>query len=498
MRIRLLFLIFLLFSVSIVSAQEITIATPIQITAADTGSLGSESSGFTRDTVALTYPPGSELKTNNLDGPQNTITSSSTEVGFTNGVLAVSSTGGATYTVPIAVPPGINGVEPDISLVYNNQGGNGLAGWGWNISGVSVITRIAPTEYHDGRVAAVNFDETDRFALDGQRLLLKSGTYGANGAQYETENFSNIKITSHGVSPFGAEYGPSYFKVTYPDGSIAYYGNNTNSRSRTDFAITYWQNPQGLRVSYTYTLLNNGLSINTIKYGAKGTAAAPNEIQFIYKTRKRPEQAYVGGISFIRKTILSEIKVSGNGVGYRNYILSHDQTSLGYQRLISLQEMSGDNSASYNPITFSYDDTHGTVVVTDNYDLPFENIEQRNTEVVSLDYSGDGKMDFIVYPKTGKNKFWLITDLQNDNPFTLAFPTTHFRQIIPVTWLTHNNKILAGQGMGIIRESGVDQVTFSVYSNSGVSPVLHQYTKTWTAPVAYAEYNCDGGRTENR
>lgn len=68
--------------------------------------------------------------------------SSSSQISETVGELSVSLTGGATYAVPIKVPPGINGVEPGISLTYNSQGGNGLAGFGWNVSGISVITRI--------------------------------------------------------------------------------------------------------------------------------------------------------------------------------------------------------------------------------------------------------------------------------------------------------------------------------------------------------------------
>ena len=207
----------------------------------------------------------------------------SSEVGITEGQLSVSLSGGANYTIPIAVPPGINGIVPQISLVYNSQGGNGVAGFGWNIAGVSTISRIPATKFHDGIIDAVDFNALDRFALDGQRLIVKNGTsgiYGANGTVYETESFSNVKITSYGIHSSGANFGPAYFIVEYPDGSKAYYGNSTDSRSITDWAITYWENPQGVRISYVYSLVSNVLDIVSIKYGSIATTAPLNEIKF--------------------------------------------------------------------------------------------------------------------------------------------------------------------------------------------------------------------------
>ena len=103
-----------------------------------------------------------------------TPTGTSTEVGVTEGELSVSLTGTASYNIPIAVPPGINGVEPKIALTYSSQGGNGIAGYGWNIAGLSSITRIASSKYHDGISDPVDFDALDRFSFDGQRLIVKS------------------------------------------------------------------------------------------------------------------------------------------------------------------------------------------------------------------------------------------------------------------------------------------------------------------------------------
>ncbi|MCF6349287.1 MAG: hypothetical protein L3J20_13500 [Flavobacteriaceae bacterium] len=276
-------------------------------------------------------------------------TGNSQEVGITTGQLSVSLTGGATYQVPIAVPPGINGVAPQIALAYNSQNGNGMAGYGWNISGISAITRMTSTKFHDNLIDGVDFDTNDRFALDGQRLILKSGVYGKNGAVYETENFSTIKIQSFGDAGQPA----SSFKVYYPDGTIAIYGGTTDSSNKNIWSIKKWSNSQDIRLTYYYTKTDNSLYINKINYGRRATDAGLNSIEFIYKTRNRYEQAYIYGTSFKNTKILSEVKVKGGSSGFRNYRLEHDITSLGYERLTKITEKSGNNAKSYNPILYS-------------------------------------------------------------------------------------------------------------------------------------------------
>lgn len=425
-------------------------------------------------------------------------TGSSQEVGITEGDLEVSLSGSATYSIPIAVPPGVNEIVPKISITYNSQGGNGLAGYGWNISGVSVITRIPSTKYHDGKVDVIDFDNLDRFSFDGQRLIVKNGTngnYGGDNTVYETENFSNIKITSVGQHPLGANYGPSFFLVQYPDGSIAHYGASTDSRSITDWAITYWQNAQGVKINYTYNNLNNNLSLNTISYGNTYTNTPINEIKFIYKSRQRSEQAYVTGLSFIRNTILSEIQVKGNNVGFRNYILEHDVNSLGYERLISITEKNGDKSKSLNPTVFKYDTTSNTNLfnISNPINLNVSNLDYTNTSSISGDFDGDGKTDMILYPTTGTsayNKYWLFKDITGTSTnIGYEHILGNFKAIMPISWLSWNNKLMPMQGWCAVQHDAVTNITtFRSYSSGTVNPVYYQYDKSYVFPKFQYSY----------
>jgi hypothetical protein len=283
--------------------------------------------------------------------------------GETPGFLSVSLTGAATYDVPIAVPQGIKGIAPEISIRYNSQSGAGVAGYGWNLGGLSVISRIPSTQYHDNKIDAVDFDTSDRFALDGQRLIVKTGTYGGDGAVYETENYSKLKIVSHGLSPFGASYGPAYFVVYYPDGSKAWYGSQPDSKSRTTYAISSWQDHNGIKIDYEYLQSYNVLYISKIKYGY--TTNSPNthlnEIRFNYVNLIRsglglPQQAFIGDISFIRDKVLTQVETFSNNFRFRRYILDHYKVS-GYPRLNYIQEYNGDLTEAHSSINFEYNTT---------------------------------------------------------------------------------------------------------------------------------------------
>ena len=99
-----------------------------------------------------------------------------------SGQFSVSPSGAATYTVPIAIPPGIAGMAPNLSLAYSSQGADGIAGQGWGLSGLSMIARCPRTRQQDGYGRPVMMDSltqpqinsdshTDGICLDGEKLF---------------------------------------------------------------------------------------------------------------------------------------------------------------------------------------------------------------------------------------------------------------------------------------------------------------------------------------
>ena len=156
-------------------------------------------------------------------------------VGSIEGQFRVNESGAASYTIPITLAAGTAGVAPQLSLAYNSQGGNGLVGKGWALTGLGVINRCRQTIAQDGKALPIDWSEQDRFCLNGQRLLVISGDYGAPNSQYKTEIDSFSMVTAHG----GSMGDPAYFSVEGKDGSTTYYGKTSDAKQITDNNQTY-------------------------------------------------------------------------------------------------------------------------------------------------------------------------------------------------------------------------------------------------------------------
>jgi Salmonella virulence plasmid 65kDa B protein len=119
-----------------------------------------------------------------------------------------ASSGGASVSVPIAVPPGTAGLSPTLSFNYSSQGGGAMMGAGWSLNGMGAITRCPMNPGTDKRTLGVASDYHEAaFCLNGQRLIQvqqDASYYGspiANSTQiqFRTEIESYSKIVAFRV-----------------------------------------------------------------------------------------------------------------------------------------------------------------------------------------------------------------------------------------------------------------------------------------------------------
>ena len=337
-----------------------------------------------------------------------------TVAGVTAGALSVESSGAARYVVPIDVPPGVAGMEPDLSLVYNSGGGNGLLGVGWSLGGLSVIHRCARTLAQDGVNGGVNLDAGDRFCLDGQRLIAVSGAYGADGTEYRTEIDGFARIISYG----SAGTGPESFTVETRSRRILEYGVTADSRLEAEGGATvrFWAlnrvfDPMGnvMDLVYDENTPDRTFKIQRIDYTANSAAGTTpqSRVAFVYEARPDHRSAYLAGSRLDTTERLQRIETWTDGALVREYRLAyHDDTVTGLSRLASVTECDG-GTRCLVPITFDWEAEPAGFVEEPGYALPSTS-GALGREGAFTDLNGDGRLDYL-YGRDSTRKAWLNT-----------------------------------------------------------------------------------------
>ena len=313
-------------------------------------------------------------------------------VGKTPGSLAVG--GSAGYSIPIEIPAGTNGMEPSISLNYSSGFSDGVMGMGWNIGGISAITRTNKTIYNDSKSDAIRRDLTDKYALDGKRLVTLSGyTYGADNSVYGTELEEFSKIVSKGSS--GTNQGPEYFIVYTKSGLIYEYGNSADSKLKNGTCILTWKlnkitDRYNNYIRFSYVATDDELPIDKIEYTGNGTSQSPfAQILFNYKTRADVSRYVYAGKEFTRDILLDNIEVRNNGMVFKKYGLDYMRDT--FAQLQKVTQYSSQNVA-LNPTVFTWTDQTETFTQTANYTSSIDEL------LYTGDFNGDGRADLVTVP----------------------------------------------------------------------------------------------------
>jgi RHS repeat-associated protein len=272
------------------------------------------------------------------------------------------SGGAATYEIPIVVPPGRRGMQPSLSLGYSSRAGNGIAGMGWSLSGLSSLHRCPQTLEQDGQIRAVQLDGSDRLCLDGQRLVLTSGTYGAINATYGTELESFVRVTQLGGTLTANN---SYFKVERKSGEVAYYGSTSTAASAARVVpggvavpLTWLQvrseDRVGNSIDYVYTDYGNGETlISSIFYTGFGATVGNRRVSFTYEARPsgghandRASSYLAGGLTRQTQRLTNIVTMVGTDP-VRSWVLNYGNnvsTSTGRSLLQAVSDCAHDGS----------------------------------------------------------------------------------------------------------------------------------------------------------
>lgn len=352
----------------------------------------------------------------------------------TQGKLEITNGGQASYSLPIALPPSIQSVGPQINLNYVSGQMGGIAGQGWSIAGVSGISRTSTRKDIDKFIDGVDYDSFDKLSFDGQRLILVPGTgdYWSENSFYETEMHSNTKFQLKGTGD------NIYFIVTAPDGSKTWFGNydGNNGTDLSVFYIVKFEDTNGNYIIYNYSKpFGKSLCINEILFSANYVSnnLPSNSIKFFYETAKRSEFSYIKGEKIEKVELLDRIEVKIDNQLFKKYEIDQFADSqLGYQRVNKIQEFNGANEAA-NPVIFEYETTQTNYLGTETT-KSFTNNFDINDTMLNGDFDGDGSLDFIT-----QNQLYIKTFESTNGTNSISIPSsTDRRKRFSATTLTNN------------------------------------------------------------
>ena len=340
-------------------------------------------------------------------------------VGGLEGKFTVTPTGAAHYSIPLAMPPGTNGIAPKLNIVYDSNNKNGLLGMGFALEGLTAITRVPQTLAQNGEIHGVDFTGGDHFALNGEQLIAVKGAYGQDQTEYRTQVDDGSKIVSYGQQ--GA--GPASFEVWTKDGQIAEYGATPDSNMKADVknpdgsvvdaqTASFWaldkiQDRFGnyFSVQYTKDDTNAGSFYpSEIDYTGNANAklAPYNQIKFIYASRPDVSVKYHAGSQTTLNKLLSEIQVfTTDAKGQQELVYDYHLTyevspNTSRSRLTSIQMCDGSGNC-YPATTFQWQTNDEGWEEAPQYAPPSAFVTSGGKDNGSrfIDLTGNGLLDII-------------------------------------------------------------------------------------------------------
>jgi RHS repeat-associated protein len=318
------------------------------------------------------------------------------------GDFRVDQNGSAVYSIGLQVPPGTAGMQPSLSLIYHSTVTDGMLGVGWNLSGVSAITRVpqTPAQDHLGRRDTLHFDARDRFSMDGQRLMVVAGAYGAERSEYRTELNTFSRVTARHIT---GESAPASFFVEAKGGLHHEYGGTPDACIRTGGAgspVRAWAMNRMtdrcgnfLTISYRQDPVTSAYYPNSIEYTGNAGFAPQRKVEFTYEARPRQHPRFEAGYRIDSTLRLKQIRTSVLDKTVLTYMLDYGENlASGRSQLLSVVYADA-AGRKVLPTTFDWLD-----IPDASFEAPMSLGEahfKQGSAVIPVDVGATGRRDLI-------------------------------------------------------------------------------------------------------
>lgn len=285
--------------------------------------------------------------------------------GSTPAQFAVTPDGTAAFSVSLVAPPGTAGMEPRLTLAYSSAAGDSPFGYGWSISGLSLIQRGPRNLANDGVVQGITLTDDDALYLDGEQLVeVASSETSVREFRSRIDNLSRVRSYSNGSD------GPTYLVVETRAGLKLTYGASANSRVSlaTGVAITWLcdriEDRSGNYISFAYKFDTvdgkQGLEyvLERVNYtgNVKAGLAPFASISFVYDTSPKPYGVrYVLGQRTEQRLRLRQIVSSHDAGVLRTYTPTFTAPTMS-RRFVTLAQLeeAGADGTRFAPTIFTY------------------------------------------------------------------------------------------------------------------------------------------------
>jgi len=370
-------------------------------------------------------------------------------------------TGTGNFTVPIAVPPGRNGLQPQLELVYSTGNGNGPFGLGWSLSipGVSRKTSDGVPRHNERAPELDPGERRDVFVLSGvEDLVPVLGSY-PGAVQYRPRTEGLFARITHrpGQAPEDDDW-----QVESKDGLVSIYGRphpaaagpatirmpDDPSRIHA-WKLTQTRDLHGNLVVYEYERDPGAqLLLRRIRYVDYGDPAAPEflvSIDLQYEDRPDPFSNCRAGFEIRTTRRCREIKVAtrtsdGRVHPVRDYRLGYAIDPFNGVSLLRQLDVVGydDDGNPYGdddpesqfakllpPLTFGYtpfDPAGRKFGLVEGRELPARGL--RAPDMALVDLHGSGLPDLV--ETSGLVRYWRnLGDGRFDTPRPMADAPPH-------------------------------------------------------------------------